>query len=861
MWKARIVLIGLALSVPVSAEEQSPADPEATILQADEIRDSEAVPDLKPLHPASLAAPTVRFRWPLLATDWYAITAYFDLDPSAALLDYMCLSYTTNGHNGNDVAIRDFVDQDEGRFVVAAAPGLVVSTNDGEFDRHTVVDPAAIGNHVILEHADGTQTRYWHLRKWSVLVAPGQHVLEGQPLGLVGSSGMSSGPHLHFAVNSLGQDVEPHSGPCNPGPSLWHSQPPHAMDNPVTAFLPGLSTVDPLLNAAYQFRLPNVTHVRQAPTGTTTYFWSRLRYLHVGDVLRMVYLDPNGSVYTDRSVTSPSSAGLARVRFTTVLPGTGGLGTWTILFQVNGVTVSTKTFVHDTVDYQSPVAAGRTVPVPYGVAAGDLRASDADSGIKEFRVVGQPANGTVILSGPRQSRFTYTPNSGFSGLDSFTFEAEDAQGQVSPEATMTMNVSPVMASVLRLEGGDDHVAIPDNGTLNHASSLTLEARVRRTAGSAGWNMLFDRRNPTDETGFSFGIQPSGTLRFGVGDGTTATFAYGTAAVPMDRWTHVAAAWDGSMMRIYVDGIEEPNPVPYSGTISYPGSYETWLGGSRTPGESFRGEIEEMRIWGVARSASQLQQDATCAFHAGPPPAVLMGWWRFEGDAQDSSSHGNHGAVTPPSHFRLADGSLEACAALDSDLDGIADNLDNCIHAPNPAQGDADADGIGDVCDGCPALPGPQQHDSDRDGIADACDICPFHGDTEQTDSDGDGSGDLCDPAPGDAASGVPGAIGDLALDHDTTTGLTRLDWTADPLAVSYAVVRGTLQELRARHYGACVTAADPDDTDTTFEDAETPALGELFSYLVAGVGESHAPGRAGIDSSGRMRDLRTKDCL
>jgi hypothetical protein len=330
---------------------------------------------------------------------------------------------------------------------------------------------------------------------------------------------------------------------------------------------------------------------------------------------------------------------------------------------------------------------------------------------------------------------------------------------------------------------------------------------------------------------------------------------------MDRWTHVAAVWDGSTMRIYVDGIEEPDAVPYSGVISYPGSYETWLGSSRTPGNSFRGEIEEMRIWSVARSAEQLQQGATCAFHDGPPPASLVGWWRFEGGAQDGSSYGNHGTAISPAHFRLAEGAFEACATLDSDSDGITDDLDNCIHVANPTQGDADADGLGDACDGCPTLFGPWQYDSDRDGIADACDVCPFRGDTDQQDTDGDDSGDLCDPAADDDALGAPGAISSLSLDHDAASGQTNLGWAADPLAISYAVVRGSIEELRARQYGACVSAGDPDATDTTFVDIDTPAPGELFSYLVFGLGEEGAQGRTGIDSGGRMRDLRAKDCF
>ena len=70
---------------------------------------------------------------------------------------------------------------------------------------------------------------------------------------------------------------------------------------------------------------------------------------------------------------------------------------------------------------------------------------------------------------------------------------------------------------------------------------------------------------------------------------------------MDRWTHVAGTWDGQWLRLFVDGAQEPTPrrLPPA-RFAYPGVYETWLGRSRTAGNSFRGEIDEIRIWSEAR---------------------------------------------------------------------------------------------------------------------------------------------------------------------------------------------------------------------------------------------------------------------
>jgi len=65
----------------------------------------------------------------------------------------------------------------------------------------------AAGNLVELRHRDGTSTSYAHLQ--SMRVAAGETVAAGQVLGAVGSTGRSTGPHLHFTVERSGDPVDP----------------------------------------------------------------------------------------------------------------------------------------------------------------------------------------------------------------------------------------------------------------------------------------------------------------------------------------------------------------------------------------------------------------------------------------------------------------------------------------------------------------------------------------------------------------------------------------------------------------------------------------------------------------------------
>lgn len=142
--------------------------------------------------------------------------------------DWNCGSFQYSGHNGTDFGGGSWTGMVEGRDIVAAAVGVVTATHDGEFDQCTTVDcpgGGGLGNFVQLVHPDGKTTVYGHLKKGSVAVAAGQFVQCGTLLGQMGSSGHSSGPHLHFGVKSMaGVWQDPFDGPCASPPSFWVEQ-------------------------------------------------------------------------------------------------------------------------------------------------------------------------------------------------------------------------------------------------------------------------------------------------------------------------------------------------------------------------------------------------------------------------------------------------------------------------------------------------------------------------------------------------------------------------------------------------------------------------------------------------------------
>ncbi len=81
--------------------------------------------------------------------------------------------------------------------IYTTADGVVTSAN---YDR-------AYGYNIIVKHASGVSTHYAHLKK--ILVEDGQNVKQGETIGLLGSTGRSTGPHLHYEVIKKGATIDP----------------------------------------------------------------------------------------------------------------------------------------------------------------------------------------------------------------------------------------------------------------------------------------------------------------------------------------------------------------------------------------------------------------------------------------------------------------------------------------------------------------------------------------------------------------------------------------------------------------------------------------------------------------------------
>ena len=211
-------------------EVQRPAALEAPAPLAVPVAGSAAPPGL----PSQAAGYTQHYIWPLdrHLYDGMVVVNYVDHDPTAGLQDYSGGAWTYDGHTGTDNVLENFRLMDRGTQVRAAAPGVVTYLSDtSPYDRHCDFNWPDAGNWIWIAGGDGSFHEYLHLRRGSMTVKLGESVQAGELLGLVGSSGYSTAPHLHFeagAYDGAGgayQPRDPYAGIDNPLPSLWNVQP------------------------------------------------------------------------------------------------------------------------------------------------------------------------------------------------------------------------------------------------------------------------------------------------------------------------------------------------------------------------------------------------------------------------------------------------------------------------------------------------------------------------------------------------------------------------------------------------------------------------------------------------------------
>jgi len=307
------------------------------------------------LHAEGKLAPAreagVLFRWPVRAVgslsvfDFHGLSNFVDQDPSYPdrVLDYQCGARTYDlansyNHRGTDIFTWPFpwyrMDNDQVE-VVAAAAGTIVLKQDGYFDRSCGFNSNP-WNAVYVRHADGSVAWYGHLKVGSLTTKLiGDPVEAGDFLGVVGSSGSSTGPHLHFEVwDALDNLIDPFQGTCNSlnPDSWWNIQRPY-YDSAVNQMTTGRLAPD-----FGSCPSPETTHAQSVfDPGALIYFTTYYHDQRSGQTSQYSIHRPDGSTYSSWSHSSSEPHYAASYWYWWInFPASAPSGTWRFDVQYQG---------------------------------------------------------------------------------------------------------------------------------------------------------------------------------------------------------------------------------------------------------------------------------------------------------------------------------------------------------------------------------------------------------------------------------------------------------------------------------------------------------------------------------------------
>ena len=316
--------------------------------------------------------------------------------------------------------------------------------------------------------------------------------------------------------------------------------------------------------------------------------------------------------------------------------------------------------------YSTPLNTAKVVAAP-GVLAND---SDPDGNPITAALVTNVTHGTLSLAA--NGGFTYTPTTGYTGADSFTYRANDGSLN-SNTVTVSLTVGGAATNqALQLNGTSQYATLGSTTQLRSAT-FTVELWFKRTGAGIGTNTgtggipdaipLITKGRAESETAaadinYFLGIDASsGQLVADFEEGQTgATPSLNhpiTAAtvVTLNVWHHAAATYDGSTWNLYLDGVLDGTLAvgathPANAATTVLTSVGSALNTTGVADGFFAGVVDEVRIWSVARTLSQI--NATRNVEVTTPQTNLMGVWNLnEGSGTslaDNSGNGITGAA-------------------------------------------------------------------------------------------------------------------------------------------------------------------------------------------------------------------------
>jgi len=227
-------------------------------------------------------------------------------------------------------------------------------------------------------------------------------------------------------------------------------------------------------------------------------------------------------------------------------------------------------------------------------------------------VAGVALLGVVHLTAPQAwaqsglvAAYSFDEGSGSAVKDS------SSSGNNGTVKNATWTKSGRYGGALVFDGSSAVVNVSSSSSLNVTTAMTLEAWVRPSSVGSEWRDVIYKGDD------NYYLSATSDHRGPAAGGTfTSTNAYGPSALAANTWTHLAATYDGSALKLYVNG-SLVSSVAKSGRIATSGN-PLQIGGDNFYGQYFAGMIDEVRVYNTALSAAQVQSDMNSPIASSAP---------------------------------------------------------------------------------------------------------------------------------------------------------------------------------------------------------------------------------------------------
>jgi len=142
-----------------------------------------------------------------------------DRDSTIGVVDSFCESASYDGHKGTYIRVPSLVELEKGFDVLAVLDGKIKRVRNNVEDRIILKSSDRIkvkgrecGNGLVIDHGNGIETQYCHLKQGSIPFKVGKVVSKGEKIGQIGLSGLTEFPHLHLSIRLNNRLVDPNSG-------------------------------------------------------------------------------------------------------------------------------------------------------------------------------------------------------------------------------------------------------------------------------------------------------------------------------------------------------------------------------------------------------------------------------------------------------------------------------------------------------------------------------------------------------------------------------------------------------------------------------------------------------------------------